>query len=127
MRDTAYKATEQVETVIKRHKKAQSRRLFPFGPLPKNRSAQGRRECDGHNHRQEHRRDNRHRELAINHTGRPSEKGHRDEHGRKHHRNTDKRSGNLLHGLDGCFMRIGPIFIHHAFDVFNHDNCIVDE
>ena len=66
------------------------------------RGAQGRRqgqreegrEQDGHGHRQA--------ELFVNDADRAAGKGHGNEHRGQHQRNADHRAGNLLHGFDGC-------------------------
>ncbi len=59
--------------------------------------AQGRGQDHRHQHRQGHGRDNRDRELPVDHAGGAAEKRHRDEHRRQHQRHADQCAGNLVH------------------------------
>ena len=89
--------------------------------------AQGRRKHQGDNDGQHHRRDDGNRELAVNHARRTAEEGHRHEHGRQHHGDTDQRARDLRHGLARRFQRRQALFAHHALDVFHHHDRVIDQ
>jgi hypothetical protein len=89
--------------------------------------AERRRQDQGHQHRQHHRRDDGDRELAIDHAGRAAEEGHRQEHRRQHQGDADQGAGDLVHRLDGRFLGRQPLLLHHALDVLHHHDGVVDQ
>ena len=93
----------------------------------KNRGTKCRCQRQGNQDGQAHRSHNRDGELTVNHTGRAAEESHRNEHGRKHHRNTDQSARNLRHGLLGSVMRRKTLLVHHTLDVFHHHNRVVHQ
>ena len=104
------------------------RRLFVTRlNLLENGGAKSRNQRQSHHHRKRHGRDNRHGELAIDHARGSAEEGHRHEHGRQHHGDTDQSAGDLLHGFDRSCFRITSSLHHHTLDVFHHHNGVVHQ
>ena len=62
--------------------------------------AEHRREGQSHHDGEHHGRNDRDRELTIDHARGTAEEGHRNEHGGKHHGDADQSALNLSHGLD---------------------------
>ena len=88
---------------------------------------QGRRECDGIEHRQHHRKCNRQRELLIEPASHSGKERHRDEH--RHQDQSDDNDGteDLAHGIDGCPVRRLAILGHVPLDVLDHHNRIIHD
>ena len=97
-----------------------------FGRLEQG-GAQRRRQRQRHKHGKRHGRHDGDRELAVNHTGRATKKGHGHKHRRQRHPNTDQGRGDFLHGLAGCLLGRKPGFVHHPLYVFHHHNRIVHQ
>ena len=89
--------------------------------------AERRRQHQGDEDGQHHGRDDRHRELAVDDADRAGEEGHRHEHGRQHQGDADQRAGDLAHRLLRRLARRQPLFRHHALDVLDHHDGVVDE
>ena len=89
--------------------------------------AERRCQCQRYQRRNQHRDGNRYRELLIHHAGHAAEKSNRQKDRRQNQRHGDNRTGNLLHGLNRRFFRRKPLFAHQTFDVFKHDNRVVND
>ena len=89
--------------------------------------AERRRQGQGGEDRQDHGRDDGHRELAVDHPGRTAEEGHRQEDRGQHQHDADQRAGDLLHGLAGGLDRRQPLLVHDPLDVLHHHDGVVDQ
>lgn len=89
--------------------------------------AERRRQRQRDQRRNQHRDGNRYRELLIHHAGHAAEESNRQKDRRQNQRHGDNRTGNLLHGLNRRFFRRKPLFAHQTFDVFEHDNRVVND
>src|SRR3546814_4914324 len=67
------------------------------------------------------------RELAIDDAGRSAEEGHRQEHGRQHHADTDQRAADLVHRFSRRFLWRQMFFLDQAFDIFDDHDRVIDE
>ena len=123
----AHTACQRVKSLIELAKEPGRRLFVPRLNLLENRGAKSRNQSQSHHHRKRHGRDNRHGELTIDHTRGSAEEGHRYEHGRQHHSDTDQSAGDLLHGFNRRRFRIASSLHHHAFDVFHHHNGVVHQ
>ncbi|MNN54557.1 hypothetical protein D3C81_1693800 [compost metagenome] len=89
--------------------------------------AQRRGQNQRHQHREHHRRDDRDRELAVDHARGAAEERHRQEDRRQHHGNANQRAGDFLHRFFGCLARRQFLFPHHAFDVLHHHDGVIHQ
>ena len=88
--------------------------------------AQRRRQRERHHPRNDHRDHDGDSELLIHLATEPAQKGHRNEHRGKHQYDGDHRTGYLFHGLEGRLTWRQPFLTHETFDVFDHDDRVVD-
>src|SRR5471032_396900 len=89
--------------------------------------AQRRLQRKGRERGHENGRDHRDGELPVNSADTAGEKRHRYEHGGQHGGNTDDRAAHLLHRPARGRTWRETLFAHHAIDVLDHDNGIVDQ
>ena len=91
------------------------------------RRAERRRQRHRQEHREQHGRHERQRKLPVDVSHGSAEERHGDEHGGKHERDADQRRGDLTHRLARGFERRQPFFRHDSFDVFHHDNGVINQ
>ena len=91
-----------------------------------NRGAQCRRERQRHEGREQDGAQHHHRELAVDVADRSFEEGQRHEDRHQHHGHADDGARNLAHGLARGGQRRQALGAHDAFDVFHHDDGVID-
>ena len=101
--------------------------LFMRRGMAKNRTAQGWGQGQRHHNREQHCRDNRHRELAINDAGRAAKERHRQEYRRQNKSDSHQRTSDFPHRFFGSFARGQPFIAHNTLDVFHHHNGVIDQ
>ena len=127
LHDALVAAIAAIEGAVERAEEAGRGQRMALGHRLEQGRAQRRRQDHRHQHRQRHRRHDGHGELAVDHAGRAAEEGHRHEDRRQHQRHADQRAGDLPHRLARRLQRRQAFLAHHALDVLDDDDRVVDQ
>jgi hypothetical protein len=78
--------------------------------------------------RKDHRHGNRNCELLEESAAQARYEGDRHEDRQKHKGNGDDRAGDFAHCAPRrVSSRHAGVLLHHALDILDHDNCVVDD